>query len=107
MPNEFFPHTCPRCNVTDEARFTYAGPHIKQVCNGCGAYVKFFDKGLIPDVRAIREKIWFVSGKDLELVHKAMSAAEYIPGTGEITAKMQWWRVWLEVRKIIQDKSMP
>lgn len=101
MSNAFFPTTCHRCGVTDEARFQYAGPHIKQVCNACGFYVKFFDKGAIPDVRAIREKIWFVSKQDLELVHKAMTEAEYVAGTEGMTAKMMWWKVYLQVRKLV------
>ena len=53
----FIENACHKCGVIDEARFAYAGPHIKQVCNNCHFYVKFFNVKLIPDVKEIKLKI--------------------------------------------------
>lgn len=102
----FFPHSCHRCGQTDEARFAYAGPHVKQVCNACGAYVKFFPIGAIPDVLTIRGKIWYVSGQSRELIERAKVAAEYADQPDKLQAQMAWWRVWLEVRKIIAANNI-
>lgn len=105
MNNAFFPHTCTKCGHTDEARFVYAGPHVKQVCNHCGFYVKFFPIGSIPDVREIRLKIWHAAAEDLELITRAKHEAEFTERRETLAAKMQWWRVWLKVReKVFANK---
>lgn len=103
----FFPHTCTKCGLIDEARFVYAGPHVKQVCNGCGFYVKFFDKALIPDVRDIRAKIWVVAVGNKDLIEQAKYACEFIPGLSGVNGKMMYWKLYLEVRKkvFLNEKS--
>lgn len=101
--NTFFSTTCHKCGLIDEAKFIYAGPHIKQVCNGCGFYVKFFDKALLPDVKAIREKIWYISKGDKELIEQAKKACEFIQGLSGVNGKMMYWRLYLEIRRKINS----
>lgn len=92
------PHECHSCGSVDEAKFTYAGPHIKQVCNGCGRYVKFFSKNCIPDVMEIKFKIWYIV-KDtakIELIKARIGFQDDLSGLDE---KMMYWRLYLSVRK--------
>jgi hypothetical protein len=98
----FFEHTCYKCGLIDEAKFVFAGPHVKQVCNGCGFYVKFFDKAMIPDVMEIKLKIWAITNQDLTLIEKAKREVEFTPCTG-LTAKMMYWRVYLKVRELLKQ----
>lgn len=94
----FFEHTCHKCGLVEEANFVWAGPHIKQICNGCSSYVKFFDKNLIPDVRAIKEKIWILIDKDLEGISQCKNECEFIEGQKGIYEKMQYWKLYLYIR---------
>lgn len=82
--------------MVDEARFTYAGPHIKQVCNGCGFYVKFFNVKLIPDIKDIRLKIWAISNQNIEICKKEV---DFIDNLKELDGKMMYWKLYLQVRK--------
>jgi hypothetical protein len=100
----FFEHKCTRCGVIDEARFLFAGPHIKQVCNSCGAYVKFFDKSLIPDVKEIKLKIWVISDQNLELIEKAKKEMEFAGACSGLWEKIMYWRLYLKVREHIQKR---
>jgi hypothetical protein len=78
----FFEHSCFKCGIVDEYKFTYAGPHIKQVCNNCGAYVKFFDKNKIPDIKEIKLKIWHLTNQDLTVI-------------SFLNGKMMYWKLYL------------
>jgi hypothetical protein len=100
----FFEHTCHKCGLIDEARFVFAGPHVKQVCNGCGFYVKFFDKAKVPDVREIKLKIWAITRQDLELIEQAKKAVDFTPCKG-LYEKMMYWRVYLKVRELLKQTA--
>ncbi len=99
----FFTHSCHKCGGIDEAKFTVAGPHVKQICLHCGCYVKFFDKSLIPAVAEIRMKIWGISKGNVDIIEKAKEAVAYheMPDKTGLYAKLVWWKVYLKVRAII------
>lgn len=101
----FFETTCHKCGFIDEAKFVYAGPHIKQVCNNCGFYVKFFNTALIPDVQEIKLKIWNITDQNLELINKAKSEVEFVAGLTGINAKMMYWRLYLRLRTYILNPN--
>ncbi len=95
----FFNYECHKCGLIDEACFVYSGPHIKQICNGCSAYVKFFDKAKLPDVKEIKIKIFSACLSDLKLVHKAKNEMGFIDGLTGVSAKMMYLKLYLFVRK--------
>lgn len=95
------PYDCPRCGVTDEAQFRFAGPHIKQVCNHCGSYVKFFNKSKIPDHQEIRLKIWSIT-QDLDTINKAKSNIGFVENLKGLHLKIMYWRLYLELRKGVE-----
>jgi hypothetical protein len=97
----FFEHKCHKCGLIDEARFVHAGPHLKQICNGCGFYVKFIDKSEIPDHIEIKQKIWFIANQNLALIKKAKQEVEFIELTG-LSRKLQYWKLYLKVREYVQ-----
>lgn len=100
LNNPFFQHECHKCGVADEARFVNAGPHVKQVCNNCGFYVKFFDKTLIPDVKDIRLKIWFVCEQDATVITNLKQQCEFVESLQGLQAKLQWWKLYLAARRL-------
>lgn len=91
-------HACHRCGLIDEAQFVPSGPHIKQVCNGCGAYVKFISPAAIPDVRLIKEKIWFITGANLTTIEAAKTEVSFVAGMKGIYEKLQYWKLYLRLR---------
>lgn len=95
----FFKHECHKCGVIDEACFVYSGPHIKQICNECGAYVKFFDKAKIPDVKEIKIKIFSICLSDLHLISEAKKEMGFIENLTGLSAKMMYWKLYLFVRR--------
>lgn len=101
----FFETACHKCGCIDEARFTYAGPHIKQVCNACGFYVKFFDKAQIPDIKDIRLKIWHISNQNLSLIEECKKQTEFIDGLKGLDGKMMYWKLYLNVRHHITNPT--
>lgn len=99
MQQEFMiPHECHHCGVVDEAKFTFAGPHIKQICNGCGKYVKFFNKSQIPDVREIKLKIWSIT-QDIDRISAAKQVSGFVDNLTGLDNKIVYWRLYLAVRK--------
>lgn len=96
-------HTCNTCGITDEAQFKYAGPHIKQVCNYCGAYVKFFSKGLLPDHKEIKLNIWSMVKGDTEKTETVKSESYHFDGLSGLELKLAWWRLYLETRESFRE----
>jgi hypothetical protein len=99
MSQFFFPNTCHKCGAIGEAKFIIGSTHLKQVCVACGFYVKFFDKALVPNVLQIRQKIWFVSGQNKELIEQCKVQAEYTDGLSGLNEKIMWWNVYLILLK--------
>ena len=92
------PHECHHCGVVDEAKFVFSGPHIKQVCNGCSRYVKFFSKSKIPDVREIKLKIWSIT-KDIDYIKKCKEKSSFVENLSGIEQKIMYWRLYLQIRE--------
>lgn len=92
------PHECHSCGVVDEAKFIFSGPHIKQLCNGCDRYVKFFHKNRIPDVREIKLKIWAIT-TDFKEISDAKIKSGFVDNLIGIEQRMVYWRLYLQIRK--------
>jgi hypothetical protein len=101
----FFETGCRKCGAIDEARFTFAGPHIKQVCNACGFYVKFFDKAKIPDIKDLRLKIWHISDQNIDLINKCKKDMEFVEGMKGLDGKMMYWKLYLHIRHSILNPA--
>lgn len=93
------PHECHYCGLVDEAKFVYAGPHIKQVCNGCNRYVKFFSKYQIPDIKEIKLKIWSMT-TDVVFIDKLKSEIGFTSSSTAdvLDKKIMYWRLYLKVK---------
>lgn len=92
------PYDCPRCGVTDEAQFRFAGPHIKQVCNNCGSYVKFYNKSKLPDATEMKLKIWSIT-QSVETINKAKAKIGFVKNLKGIEKNIMYWRLYLHIRK--------
>jgi hypothetical protein len=99
------PYICHSCGKTDEAKFVYAGPHIKQVCNQCGRYVKFVSKGFIPDPRETKLKIWSIT-TDIETINSAKKSCIFVEGLTGVDLKMVYWRLYLRLRDMRPDLTL-
>src|SRR5690606_16985068 len=92
------PYDCPRCGVTDEAKFLFSGPHVKQVCNNCGSYVKFYNKSNIPDASEIKLKIWSIT-QDMGKIEQAKSKIGFVENLKGLYRNIMYWRLYLQIRK--------
>lgn len=92
------PYYCPDCDLVNESKFSYAGPHIKQTCSSCDRYVKFFPKHLIPDVKEIKLKIWAIC-PDVEKLNELKKSIGYISDLKGVDAKLIEWKLYLRVKK--------
>lgn len=100
----FFNHTCVKCGCLDEAKFVIArNGAVKQVCNACGAYVKFFNKALVPSLLDIKQKIWYITERNLVLINSAKAKVEFIECTG-MAQQIMYWKLYLQ---IIKDDNNP
>lgn len=99
------PHECHRCGVVDEAKFTFAGPHIKQVCNNCNSYVKFFNKSWVPDKTEIKLRIWAITQCTSTLASLKKEIGFIDTGLTPLEEKMQYWRLYLKVRSTFASKE--
>lgn len=95
------PTECLHCGEVDEAKFVFSGPHIKQVCNRCGSYVKFISKALIPDATETRLRIWAIADHDLDLINNAKIECYFIEELRGVERNMMYWRLYLTVRRMI------
>lgn len=93
------PNECHYCGLVDEAKFVYAGPHIKQICNGCGKYVKFFDKAKIPDAKETKLVIWSIT-QDLEKINQAKANCNFIENLTGLDLKIMYWWLYLSIRAL-------
>ena len=94
----FFETICHQCGAMDEAKFTFAGPHIKQVCLHCGCYIKFFNKSSIPDSKDIKQKIWHIADGNIEVINKAKKQVEFLENLTGLNQKLMYWKLYLYLR---------
>lgn len=95
----FFEHNCYKCGCIDEAKFILGSTHLKQVCNGCGCYVKFFDKKLVPPIPEIKMRIWALSGSNLELINNVKKEMLFPEGLTGLYGQVSYWNLYLKIRK--------
>ncbi|RZJ92459.1 MAG: hypothetical protein EOO20_01755 [Chryseobacterium sp.] len=95
----FIPHFCPVCGQTEEAKFVFSGPHVKQVCGNCDAYVKFVSKSVVPDATETRLKIWSIT-QDVPLIDAAKEECKFVDGLIGLEKRMMCWRLYIAVRKL-------
>jgi len=95
----FIPHNCVACGVTDEAKFLLSGPHVKQVCNHCGKYVKFVSKGFVPDHNETKLRIWAIT-QDTCYIDAAKELMGFVENTTGVERKLMYWRLYLKLREM-------
>lgn len=97
----FFEHTCHKCGLIDEARFVFSSNMaVKQICNGCGFYVKFFDKALVPTVFDIKQKIWYIVEANLGIIKEAKREVEFIDNLTGMPQRLMYWKLYLNIRNL-------
>lgn len=95
----FFETACYKCGCVDEAKFVFStNGAVKQVCLHCGAYIKFFNKSLVPTTHAIKEKIWYIAEMNLELINMAKKQCEFIDYKPGLAQQLQYWKLYLTIR---------
>lgn len=87
------PCACHKCGCVGESNLSWAGPHIKQSCSECGAYQKFYDKSLIPDVREIKIRIWGIT-TNLSVIEKLKQEINFVPNLPKLDAKLQYYKLY-------------
>lgn len=95
----FIETSCHKCGACDEARFVNSGPHLKQICIACGAYIKFFDKAKVPDVKEVKLKIFYMTEGDLSFMSQLKKESEFIEGLTGLQQKLMYWKLYLHARK--------
>jgi hypothetical protein len=95
----FFETVCHKCGQIDEAKFSLGSTHLKQICNGCGAYIKFFDKNKVPPVPEIKLRIWAICSSDIELINKLKKEILFPENTNGLYQKVAYWKLYLAARK--------
>jgi hypothetical protein len=60
---------CHKCDSKLPHKYSYAGPHIKEVCGSCGAYFKFASKNTIPSFIESKQLIWAIT-TDIKLINE-------------------------------------
>lgn len=96
----FFETSCHKCGCIDEAKFVFSSNGaVKQVCNNCSAYIKFFDKSLVPNVIVIKQKIWYIVEGNIQEIQDAKKEVEFIEVTG-MAQRLQYWKLYLYLRKL-------
>ena|SRR6188768_2841131 len=85
--------SCHKCGCYGESNLSWAGPHIKQTCPECGAYQKFYDKGLIPDVREIKILIWEITN-DLTVIENIKKEIGFVDNLKGLDAKLQYYKLY-------------
>lgn len=94
----FFETACHKCGSVDEAKLILGSVHVKQVCNGCGSYIKFFNKSLIPDIPEIKMKIWAITN-NLEEIEIAKQNIDFVEKLTGLYGKIMYWKLYLELRR--------
>lgn len=100
----FFETVCHKCGCINEAKFVFStNGAVKQVCNDCGFYVKFFNKALIPTHYAIKEKIWYIVEGDLEIIKEAKKDVEFIEELKGLSKQLMYWKLYLEILNHVKN----
>lgn len=95
----FLENDCHKCGHSGESRIYMSGPHVKQVCENCGFYVKFIKPVDIPSAREIKEKIWFMTDGNLDAITKAKTESEFIENQKGVYEKLSYFKLYKTLRK--------
>lgn len=96
-------NACLKCGEISEARLEPSGPHIKQLCNGCGTYTKFIAIRDIPRPEAIKNKIWAIT-QDLEIINFEKGVIEFNPDEEGVNLSLEYWRLYLKIIEYASKK---
>lgn len=94
----FLENDCHKCGYSGESKIYWAGPHVKQVCEKCGFYIRFIPALSIPSVREIKEKIWFMTDANIDAIQKAKIDIEFIDGCTGTYEKVMYFKLYLNLR---------
>ena len=94
----FLENDCHICGTVAESKLYWSGPHIKQVCQFCGHYIKFIKPLYIPTTREIKEKIWFMTDGNKEAISAAKESVEFIEGCTGPYEKVMYFKLYLHLR---------
>lgn len=92
---------CAHCSFVDEPWLSVSGPHIKATCYHCGNYIKFVPQYILPSIGRIRTQIWELTAHDVEIINEAKAVSEFQKKPNYLEALMQYWRLYIECRKIV------
>lgn len=99
----FIPSNCHRCGYAGESNLVMAGPHVKQTCGNCNAYIKFYDKTSIPDLREIKLAIMELAGGDISGIEGAKKEVRFFKEKSPVFEKVQYWKLLIHFIKKEND----
>lgn len=62
-------NTCSKCGYYGESWLCESNIHIKQCCGKCRSYVKFYERRNMPEIKELKDRIWKLSGNNIELIN--------------------------------------
>jgi len=95
----YFYNECQKCDTCDEAMLQYSGPHIKLICNECGAYIKFASPKQIPSLKELKSKISELLNDDLlkvEIMKFFIDFKKHPEGSKQ--EFKEYWRLYIHSR---------
>lgn len=90
---------CYRCGFVDAPRFVFSGPHVKEICNNCGSYLKFVTADTVPALDRIKFAIWGIT-KDVDLIEKTKILCSFVsfPKEQGLAQRIQYWNLYLAIK---------
>ena len=89
--------TCHKCHAVGESKFTISGPHIKQSCSVCGAYIKFIHQRELPSLKDVRAAIWQKVEGDEAVIDQLKDESNFIYYKSDPDRFVQYWKLWLKI----------
>ena len=95
----FFETTCDKCGVIDEAKFVDANIHVKQICNSCGCYIKFFSKNKLIHEKELKLRIFEVVKGDLKIIEQTKEKIDFPPKDNFYlyNVRLLYWKLYLQI----------
>lgn len=91
---------CTKCGAIGESKLSISGKHVKQSCNSCGAYVKFYPQNDLPPLKDVRAWIWEYTGGDLAVIGVFKNATNFVNYEDYLGKFIQYWKIYLQCLKI-------
>ena len=97
---------CHKCGAVDEARLSFAGPHIKQSCNRCGTYKKFISYLEIPDVKLIKLRIAYITEGDITHIEKVKKELGiFNPALKGLVEQSAYWSLYIAIKQEFDESN--